>query len=257
MDIMIVDDEPKIRNGLSKLIDGRGSWHVTGCYADAMDALKGMALNSPDLVITDIKMPEINGLDMIDRMREANQDTYIIILSGYSDFGFAQRAIELGVVRYLTKPTRRQELFDAIETVERRLAGRGAGQAQDCQSGQPQEHKPGQAERPPVPNLMVQKAIDYITLNYSEKISLKEIAQELYLSPNYLSELFKRYTNQNISEYIMQLRLEKATKYLLRPEYKVGDVAGLVGFSDSRYFSSMFKRQYGMTPNEYRNKNVK
>ena len=68
MDIVIVDDEPKIRNGLSKLLDGRGNWHVTGTYADAMDALKNMAFCSPDVIITDIKMPEINGLDMIDRM---------------------------------------------------------------------------------------------------------------------------------------------------------------------------------------------
>ena len=111
MDIVIVDDEPKIRNGLSKLLDGRGNWHVTGTYADAMDALKNMAFYSPDVIITDIKMPEINGLDMIDRMRETDQEAYIIILSGYSDFGFAQRAIELGVTRYLTKPTKRRELL--------------------------------------------------------------------------------------------------------------------------------------------------
>ena len=85
---------------------------------------------------------------------------------------------------------------------------------------------------------MVQKAMDYIALNYSEKISLKNIAEELYLSPNYLSELFKRHTDKNISEYITQFRLDKARRYLQQPEYK-------------------FKRQYGMTPNEYRNRNVK
>ena len=99
--------------------------------------------------------------------------------------------------------------------------------------------------------------MDYIALNYSGKVSLKEIAQELYLSPNYLSELFKRHTGKNISEYITQFRLERARRYLQQPEYKIGDVAELVGFSDQRYFSSMFKRQYGMTPNEYRNGNVK
>ena len=55
MDIVIVDDEPKIRNGLSKLLDGRGNWHVTGTYADAMDALKNMAFCSPDVIITDIR----------------------------------------------------------------------------------------------------------------------------------------------------------------------------------------------------------
>ena len=241
MDIVIVDDEPKIRNGLSRLLDGRGNWHVTGTYADGMDALKNMAFRRPDVIITDIRMPEVNGLDMIDRMRETDRDAYIIILSGYSDFSFAQRAIELGVTRYLTKPTKKRELLGVLEEIERRLPG---------------EQK-GEEEKKEVTNLMVQKAMDYIALNYSGKISLKEIAQELYLSPNYLSELFKRHTGKNISEYITQFRLEKARRYLQQPEYKIGDVAELVGFSDQRYFSSMFKRRYGMTPNEYRNGNVK
>lgn len=241
MDIVIVDDEPKIRNGLSKLLDGKGNWHVTGTYADGMEALKNMAFRRPDVIITDIRMPEVNGLDMIDRMRETDRDAYIIILSGYSDFGFAQRAIELGVARYLTKPTKRRELFGVLEEIERKLPG---------------EQK-GEDEKREVANLMVQKAMDYIALNYSGKVSLKEIAQELYLSPNYLSELFKRHTGKNISEYITQFRLERARRYLQQPEYKIGDVAELVGFSDQRYFSSMFKRQYGMTPNEYRNGNVK
>lgn len=191
MDIVIVDDEPKIRNGLSRLLDGRGNWHVTGTYADGMDALKNMAFRRPDVIITDIRMPEVNGLDMIDRMRETDRDAYIIILSGYSDFGFAQRAIELGVTRYLTKPTKKRELLGVLEEIERRLPG---------------EQK-GEEEKKEVTNLMVQKAMDYIALNYSGKISLKEIAQELYLSPNYLSELFKRHTGKNISEYITQFRL--------------------------------------------------
>lgn len=241
MDIVIVDDEPKIRNGLSKLLDGRGNWHVTGTYADAMDALKNMAFCSPDVIITDIKMPEINGLDMIDRMRETDQEAYIIILSGYSDFGFAQRAIELGVTRYLTKPTKRRELLGVLEEIEGKMS----------------EKQKGGEEKKEVSNLMVQKAMDYIALNYSEKISLKNIAEELYLSPNYLSELFKRHTDKNISEYITQFRLDKARRYLQQPEYKIADVSDLAGFGDPRYFSSMFKRQYGMTPNEYRNRNVK
>lgn len=241
MDIVIVDDEPKIRNGLSKLLNGRGNWHVTGIYGDAMEALKHLAIHRPDVIITDIKMPEINGLDMIARMKETDQTAYIIILSGYSDFGFAQRAIELGVTRYLTKPTKTRELMEVLKEIEGKLEGEPKSREE--------EHE--------VTNLMVQKAIDYIALNYTEKISLKTIAAELYLSPNYLSELFKRHTGKNISEYITEFRLDKSRKYLLQPEYKIAEVSGLVGFGDARYFSSMFKKQYGRTPVEYRNGNVK
>lgn len=241
MDIVIVDDEPKIRNGLNKLLNGRGNWRVIGVYEDGAEALKNLAVHQPDVIITDIKMPEINGLDMIARMRESGQKAEIIILSGYSDFAFAQRAIELGVVRYLTKPTKTMELFRVLETLEEKLSA---------------DQKAGN-ETLAVGNLMVQKAVDYIALNYSGKISLKSIAAELYLSPNYLSELFKRHTGKNISEYITEYRLQKAEKYLRQPEYKIAEVSELVGFGDARYFSSLFKRQYGTTPIEYRNRNVK
>lgn len=189
-------------------------------------------------MITDIKMPEISGLELIARIRERDKKTAIIILSGYSNFQFAQRAIELGVSRYLTKPTNPRELICVLEETEKKLGGK---QEKEEDSGK-------------IPNLFVQKAADYIKLNYSEKISIKEIADQLYLSPNYLSELFKKHTGKTISEYLTEYRLEKACQLLDHAEYRVGDVSGMVGIHDGRYFSNMFKKKYGMTPTEYRNR---
>ena len=97
MKILIIDDEPKIRNGLSNLLTRREGWEVAGAYENAADALKYLAVNQVDVMITDIKMPEISGLELIARIRERDKKTAIIILSGYSNFQFAQRAIELGV----------------------------------------------------------------------------------------------------------------------------------------------------------------
>ena len=95
MKILIIDDEPKIRNGLSNLLTRREGWEVAGAYENAADALKYLAVNQVDVMITDIKMPEISGLELIARIRERDKKTAIIILSGYSNFQFAQRAIEL------------------------------------------------------------------------------------------------------------------------------------------------------------------
>ena len=238
MKILIIDDEPKIRNGLSNLLTRREGWEVAGAYENAADALKYLAVNQVDVMITDIKMPEISGLELIARIRERDKKTAIIILSGYSDFQFAQRAIELGVSRYLTKPTNPRELICVLEETEKKLGGK---QEKEEDSGK-------------IPNLFVQKAADYIKLNYSEKISIKEIADQLYLSPNYLSELFKKHTGKTISEYLTEYRLEKACQLLDHAEYRVGDVSGMVGIHDGRYFSNMFKKKYGMTPTEYRNR---
>lgn len=223
MKILIIDDEPKIRNGLSNLLTRREGWEVAGAYENAADALKYLAVNQVDVMITDIKMPEISGLELIARIRERDKKTAIIILSGYSNFQFAQRAIELGVSRYLTKPTNPRELICVLEETEKKLGGK---QEKEEDSGK-------------IPNLFVQKAADYIKLNYSEKISIKEIADQLYLSPNYLSELFKKHTGKTISEYLTEYRLEKACQLLDHAE---------------RYFSNMFKKKYGMTPTEYRNR---
>ena len=238
MKILIIDDEPKIRNGLSNLLTRREGWEVAGAYENAADALKYLAVNQVDVMITDIKMPEISGLELIARIRERDKKTAIIILSGYSNFQFAQRAIELGVSRYLTKPTNPRERICVLEETEKKLGGK---QEKEEDSGK-------------IPNLFVQKAADYIKLNYSEKISIKEIADQLYLSPNYLSELFKKHTGKTISEYLTEYRLEKACQLLDHAEYRVGDVSGMVGIHDGRYFSNMFKKKYGMTPTEYRNR---
>ena len=238
MKILIIDDEPKIRNGLSNLLSRREGWEVAGAYENASEALKYLAVNQVDVMITDIKMPEISGLELIARIRERDKKTAIIILSGYSNFQFAQRAIELGVSRYLTKPTNPRELICVLEETEKKLGGK---QEKEEDSGK-------------IPNLFVQKAADYIKLNYSEKISIKEIADQLYLSPNYLSELFKKHTGKTISEYLTEYRLEKACQLLDHAEYRVGDVSGMVGIHDGRYFSNMFKKKYGMTPTEYRNR---
>lgn len=238
MKILIIDDEPKIRNGLSNLLTRREGWEVAGAYENAADALKYLAVNQVDVIITDIKMPEISGLELIARIRERDKKTAIIILSGYSNFQFAQRAIELGVSRYLTKPTNPRELICVLEETEKKLGGK--------------QEKEEDSEK--IPNLFVQKAADYIKLNYSEKISIKEIADQLYLSPNYLSELFKKHTGKTISEYLTEYRLEKACQLLDHAEYRVGDVSGMVGIHDGRYFSNMFKKKYGMTPTEYRNR---
>ncbi len=105
-----------------------------------------------------------------------------------------------------------------------------------------------------VGNLLVLKAIQYIAVHYGGRITLKDMAEELHLSPNYLCELFKRHTGKNLMEYVTEYRMQKAKSYLNHVEYKVADVAEMVGYKEAKYFSSAFKKEYGITPLEYRNR---
>ena len=240
MKLVIVDDEPKIRNGLLKLLNAQEGWEVAGAFEDVPSALKALYELKADVIVTDIKMPEVSGLDMIRRIRERNLKIPIVILSGYSNFSYAQKAIELGVTRYLLKPTNPRELIAVLKELEKDM---------EIQTERPRPEPENE-----VGNLLVVKAIRYIEVHYGGRITLGEMAEELHLSPNYLCELFKRHTGKNLMEYVTEYRMSRAKEYLNHIEYKVSDVAEMVGYKEAKYFSSAFKKAYGMTPMEYRNK---
>ena len=245
MNIIIVDDEPKIRKGLSKLLGSHENWVVSGAFAEAESALNFLYENEVDVIITDIQMPGMQGLDMVHQIRKVNHEIPVIIISGYSRFDYAQRAIELGVRKYVTKPTSPDEITQTLEQIEQELALRAEALRRAVV---PPEGSP------PVQNLLILRAIEYIEQNYRGKLTLKDAANALYISPNYLSELFKKTTGQNFSDYLNDVRMERSRIYLADISRKIGDISELVGFSDARYFSSAFRKKYGMTPLDYRNK---
>lgn len=242
MKIMIVDDEPKIRRGMKTLLEEQDGFEVIGIYNNAMSSLLDMAEKQPNVLITDIKMPEYSGLDLIEKIREKDKNLYIIILSGYGSFKYAQRAIRSGVYRYLTKPTNPRELISVLREIELKIEGinRTVSKSEENESVE-------------VGNLLIRKALDYIELHYAEKIGLKTLSDALYISPNYFSDLFRRHMKVKFSDFLIEYRLKKACILLKKPEYKVSEIAEMVGFRDSTYFSTVFKKTYNLTPLEYKN----
>ena len=237
MKIMIVDDEPKIRRGMKTLLEEQDGFEVIGIYDNAMSSLSDLDEKQPNVLITDIKMPEYSGLDLIEKIREKDKNLYIIILSGYGSFKYAQRAIRSGVYRYLTKPTNPRELISVLREIELKIEGinRTVSKSEENESVE-------------VGNLLIRKALDYIELHYAEKIGLKTLSDALYISPNYFSDLFRRHMKVKFSDFLIEYRLKKACILLKKPEYKVSEIAEMVGFRDSTYFSTVFKKTYNLTP---------
>ena len=242
MKIMIVDDEPKIRRGMKTLLEEQDGFEVIGIYDNAMSSLSDLDEKQPNVLITDIKMPEYSGLDLIEKIREKDKNLYIIILSGYGSFKYAQRAIRSGVYRYLTKPTNPRELISVLREIELKVEGvnRTVSKSEEKESVE-------------VGNLLIRKALDYIELHYAEKIGLKTLSDALYISPNYFSDLFRRHMKVKFSDFLIEYRLKKACILLKKPEYKVSEIAEMVGFRDSTYFSTVFKKTHNLTPLEYKN----
>src|SRR3712207_3645012 len=114
--VLVVEDEAVIRGGLKKMIE-----EVVGGFLVAAQASKGkialeqLAVWLPDLLVTDIRMSEMNGLDLIKRVREQYPDLPILIISGYNDFEYAKQALRYGVAEYLLKPIDRLELAQFLD----------------------------------------------------------------------------------------------------------------------------------------------
>lgn len=237
--IIIVDDEELIRMGLVKLLTdaGRG-YSVIGCYADGSEALKAMLNAEADVVITDMRMPEMDGMKLIKSVRDIQNKTPFIVLSGYNDFEYARTMFRYGAVDYLLKPVDQQELFKCLDKIAK--AEGITTSAEEMTGGNKR---------------VVELIKEIIRKEHVKELNLEELSQKVFLNPKYLSRIFKNETGISITNYLIYVRMEIA-KQLLRenPEMKIYEVASHVGYADSVFFNKIFKRLVGITPLEYKNK---
>ena len=196
----------------------------------------------PDILFTDICMPGADGLALLAAVRSEFPDMQVTILSGFPDFEYAQRAIGLGVVRYVLKPSKMHELEEALAVMVENLGGAPAsGAVQSAENAQ---------------NFIIKKAVQYIEQHYAEKLTLPDVADKVYVSQWHLSKLIAKNTGQSFSDLLNGVRIAKAKELLADPALKVWEVSDAVGFADVTHFSRIFKKMENMSANEYRNKQI-
>lgn len=269
--VMIIDDEEIIREGLKKTVD----WESMDCtiVGEAEDGESGYraALNiKPELIFTDIRMPGLDGLQMIARLRESRIPCKVIILTGFRDFEYAQEAIRQGAFRFLLKPVRTEDLELAIRdavkeiksarTREERYTNLEKRVKEYYGLEQPEPARPEAGDKggdsSGNPKYLVGKALAYIKDNYSRDLDLKTVADEIYVSTWYLSKLLKKETGDNFISILNRIRVDHAKTLLLDPKYKIYEIASAVGFTDVPYFTKTFKKLAGCTPMEYKSNNM-
>lgn len=235
-DLLVVDDERWIRKGvIAKLNKSHLEFKNIYEASNGSDAMKIIEENSPDIVITDIIMPKISGLELIEYTNNMSLDINFIIISGYSEFSYAQRAINLGAKGYILKPISQEELISIVEKVIQDKLNPDIGQQKKCELD------------------LVTKVKRYIIDNYSGDITVKSIAEHFCINPNYLSSLFSKETGETITQYITRIRIEEACRILRISDEPIYNVSFKVGYKDNQYFHRVFKRLKGKTPLEYRN----
>ena len=240
--VLVVEDEEMIRRGIVLTVD----WAALDCVvvgeaANGLEALKAVERLRPSLIITDLKMPQMDGLEMLRRLREQGNNVYVIILTAYDSFTYAQSALRLGAVDFLVKPFHDGDLEQAVTALRRRMeadSGEAALALPELRKGDKSKY--------------VLEAMDFIGRHYSDpSISIGLIAQHLGISEGHLSHLFKKETDYTLLNYLTRYRIHKAMELLKDCRVKVYEVAEQVGYRDITYFSATFKKLVGVSPSEY------
>ena len=236
MQVLIVDDEPYMVDYLRKLVDWEqyGFEHVYTAGGGSMvrDMLDKY---QPELLITDIRMPKISGLDLCRHIFEKKYLTKVMILSGYGEFEYAKQAIQYGVSEYLLKPILKDEFEEILEKMlERHFA---------TQKEQQEKEKTGD---------VIFEVENYIKENIESDLSLELLASVVHLNPSYLSRYFKESTGENLSNYVTRCKMEKAAWLLDNTEQKINEIMLQLGYQKSQHFAKIFREQYGVSPKEYK-----
>ncbi len=238
--VVLVDDENIIVEGLRRVVKwAEFGCQVVGTAGDAQEGAELIRRLRPHILFTDIRMPGVDGLTMLAGLHSEFPNMQVTVLTGYRDFAYAQEAIRLGVSRFLLKPSKMEEINEALKAMTARL------------KTLPQEEgeEPGQYTG----SFIVNQAMAYIEAHYADKLTLQTVADCCYVSQWHLSKLLNRHTGKSFYDILNSVRIQRAKELLQDPRLKIGEVGELVGYADTAHFARIFKKLEGKSANEYRN----
>ncbi len=245
--LLVVDDEPLVRRGIVTLLDYE-KLGISEIYeaVNGQEAFDLFVMHSPDIVLLDINLPKINGLELAKRIKTESPSVKIAMLTGYDYFDYALSALKIGVDDYILKPVSRDDittllikLITSIENERTTLELKGL-----LKNIHETEH---------IKEDSYKKQLIQITDNEigNPAFSLTALANQMGFSSGYTSTLFKTLMGQSFQDFMLTHRLERAKLLLLTTELKIYEVAERVGFEDVNYFSVRFKKMYGVSPKNY------
>lgn len=280
MSLLIVDDEQNIRNGLKAGVDW-ASVGIDRVYSaqDGGEALAVCEKYPVDIIISDIRMSGVDGMELGARLAILYPDIKIILLSGYADFEYARKAIQFGAVEYLQKPVKIPELLACVKKLVVSINSSLRVKEEEAKNQRQNEiinlmDKPGQPDKVMKGyegflmhdrifgekdfagykkySPMITLALNFIYANCSRDITVDDVAVFLKKSNNYFSSQFKKEIGMSFVEYLNRLRVEQAKVLLTQTTMMTYEISSLVGFNDYKYFSVVFRKSTGKSPSQYR-----
>lgn len=237
--IVIIDDEPW---GAAVLMEGI-CWNELGFQIDRLytkpwEALKDICMESPDVVITDISMPLLNGLDLIHKAQADGCTSRFVILTAHKNFDYAQTAIKLDVVDYFLKPIDLNEMILLFKKIQKQLDVEFNLSGTIEYSGN-----------------RFNEILSYIQVHMQENLTLQSVSDAFFINRTYVCELFRKNHNTTFTQHLTDKRLEKAKFLLINTDLKHSEIASIVGFKEEFYFSKVFKKHENVSPALYRKLN--
>src|SRR5690606_10930736 len=236
--ILIVDDEPRTRQGLQRTLESWNNGEFKILIAESGEEVLQIAQTQPiHILLSDIRMPEMTGLQLLQNIRDKGLSPVVIVISAYSQFEYAQEALRLGVVNYLLKPISKSTLIeaveDAVQILEKKLRAGIIEKVVDKKIVDATTKIDGTSNT-------IREAVTYIDEHIKDDITLTEVAAHVHLNPSYFSVLFKDEIKLNFSEYITRRRIQRAKELLLSTKLTINEVAEEVGYNTTKYFIKIF-----------------
>lgn len=243
--ILLVDDERWVRIALKMTIEKLNMpFTIVEECNNGLEALDWIKANKKvDLVLTDVRMPIMDGLALTRELQDLADAPDIIIISVHDDFLFLQEALRSGVFDYLLKPVETEDIKLCLDKwLKRHNVAKNI---------------PAQPEIAAEQSSPIAQVLKYINETPPGDVTLAEAAKKVHMNPSYLSQLFKQHMNQNFVDYLMEVRIKEAKRLLSSTSLRISDISERLGYADLPYFSNIFKRVTGITPSEYRNRTGK
>lgn len=241
--VVIVDDEYWGLQGVINSFPWEDySFEICYSTTNSLEAYETVKKENIDVVFADIRMPVMTGIELCARLAEEGYHPLFVFVSGYNEYEYIRNAIINSAFDYCLKPIDEDDARNVLVRLKKKLDDQNRLQPKNNNF---HEYK--------IDNTSFKSMIDYINENYTKPLKLNDLAKKFYINPNYCCLLFKKYINMSFSDYVNELRIEKAIEIMGdEPEMSAETISELVGYSNYSHFCKRFKKKCGISPNKFR-----
>ncbi len=241
---MLVEDEELLSQSLSRHIEELDAGYKVVCQMpDGQNALKALKKMDIHLIITDIRMPVMDGLALAKKVHTQYPHVLTIVLTGYADFKYAQEALRQGVFDYLLKPVTTEVLEEALGKASLQLQKYFQLEDDSAMVGKDAEQ-------------IVEYTVLYMREHYMDETDFSKLSAKMGFSSAYLTKLFNKYIGDTPLKYLTDIRIHEAKHLLLNTTLPIREIGEKVGYPDQFHFSKTFRRLTGKNPTAYRKENA-